>query len=137
MFKRKAYEKLLRWKRDYSNGYAALLEGPRRVGKSTIAKHFAEEEYDSSIIIDFANITSDMLAVFDDVANLDLFFLRLQAQTGITLIPGKSVIDVYKRQRAKRLLSRSLSSRRPLTRPARRPRIIIASSSASLAPPSC
>lgn len=92
MFKRKAYEKLLRWKRDYSNGYAALLEGPRRVGKSTIAKHFAEEEYDSSIIIDFANITSDMLAVFDDVANLDLFFLRLQAQTGITLIPGKSVI---------------------------------------------
>ena len=86
MFKRKAYEKLLRWKRDYSNGYAALLEGPRRVGKSTIAKHFAEEEYDSSIIIDFANITSDMLAVFDDVAILDLFFLRLQAQTGITLI---------------------------------------------------
>ena len=70
MFKRKAYEKLLRWKRDYSNGYAALLEGPRRVGKSTIAKHFAEEEYDSSIIIDFANITSDMLAVFDDVAIL-------------------------------------------------------------------
>ena len=62
------------------------------MGKSTIAKHFAEEEYDSSIIIDFANITSDMLAVFDDVANLDLFFLRLQAQTGITLIPGKSVI---------------------------------------------
>lgn len=39
--------------------------------------------------------------------------------------------------RAKRLLSRSLSSRRPLTRPARRPRIIIASSSASLAPLSC
>lgn len=33
-----------------------------------------------------------MMAVFDDIANLDMFFLRLQAQTGTTLIPGKSVI---------------------------------------------
>lgn len=92
MFKRKAYDKLLEWKRDYDGTYAALLEGPRRVGKSTIAQHFAQNEYESYIIVDFANITREMLEVFDDIADLDIFFLRLQAQTGVTLIPRRSVI---------------------------------------------
>ncbi len=92
MFKRKAYAQLLNWKNNYSNSYAALLEGPRRVGKSTIATHFAQNEYASYIAIDFANISKDMLTVFDDIANLDLFFLRLQAQTGVSLTPEKSVI---------------------------------------------
>lgn len=92
MFKRKAYDKLLAWKRDFDGTYAALLEGPRRVGKSTIAQCFAQNEYESHIIVDFANITKEMQEVFDDLANLDLFFLRLQAQTGVTLTPRKSVI---------------------------------------------
>lgn len=92
MFRRKAYDKLLEWKRDYDGAYAVLLEGPRRVGKSTIAQYFAQSEYVSHIIIDFAHITQEMQGVFDDLANLDMFFLRLQAQTGVTLIPRKSVI---------------------------------------------
>lgn len=92
MFKRKAYDSLLEWKREYSGRYAALLEGPRRVGKSTVAQCFAEAEYDSHIVVDFANVSKDLLSVFDDLANLDLFFLRLQAQTGVALTPGKSVI---------------------------------------------
>ena len=33
-FKRKVYNELLNWKKDFSGKYAALLEGPRRVGKS-------------------------------------------------------------------------------------------------------
>lgn len=92
MFRRKAYDKLIAWKRNYSGTYAALLEGPRRVGKSTIAQQFARNEYDSCIIIDFAHITHEMEKIFDDLANLDIFFLRLQSQTGVTLIPRKSVI---------------------------------------------
>lgn len=92
MFKRKVYDKLLDWKRECGGKYAALLEGPRRVGKSTIAQHFAESEYDTHIVIDFANIAKEMLEIFSDLANLDVFFLRLQAQTGVTLIPRKSVI---------------------------------------------
>ena len=39
-FKRKAYDKLLEWKHNYSDRYAVLLEGARRVGKSTIAENF-------------------------------------------------------------------------------------------------
>lgn len=92
MFKRKAYDKLLEWKRNFGGKYAALLEGPRRVGKSTIARCFAQNEYDSYIVIDFASITKEMQEIFEDLANLDIFFLRLQAQAGIALTPRKSAI---------------------------------------------
>ena len=71
MFKRKVYDKLIDWKRECGGKYAALLEGPRRVGKSTIAQHFAESEYDTHIVIDFANIAKEMLEIFSDLANLD------------------------------------------------------------------
>lgn len=37
MFEKKAYDKLLYWKENMTPYYAALLDGPRRVGKSTIA----------------------------------------------------------------------------------------------------
>ena len=45
-FKRKAYDQLLAWKENYAGKYAVLLEGARRVGKSTIAEYFAENEVD-------------------------------------------------------------------------------------------
>ena len=73
-FKRKAYAKLLNWKHQYSDKYAVLLEGARRVGKSTIAEHFAKHEYKSYILIDFSNETKEVLSCFDDIANLDFFF---------------------------------------------------------------
>ena len=50
-FERKAYKKLLEWKEKYAEKYAVLLEGARRVGKSTIAEHFAQNEYLSLIHI--------------------------------------------------------------------------------------
>ena len=50
-FKRKAYDKLVQWKTDYAQNYAVLLEGARRVGKSTIAEQFARNEYRSYILI--------------------------------------------------------------------------------------
>ena len=92
MFKRKIYEKLLEWKEEYAGSYACLIEGARRVGKSTVAEEFARREYESYILIDFAAVTDDLHDVFRDIADLDLFFLRLQAQTGITLNERKSVI---------------------------------------------
>lgn len=91
-FYRKAYKKLLDWKNNYAKSYAVLLEGARRVGKTTIAKNFAEHEYDSYILIDFSNTPRNIMSCFDDIANLDLFFLRLQTETGVTLYKHKSVI---------------------------------------------
>ena len=91
-FKRKAYDKLLEWKNLYSDKYAVLLEGARRVGKSTIAENFAKNEYKSYILIDFSKTTSNILECFDDIGNLNIFFLRLQAETGITLYEHESLI---------------------------------------------
>ncbi|MCD7807515.1 MAG: AAA family ATPase [Lachnospiraceae bacterium] len=91
-FKRKAYAQLLDWKEKYADKYAVLLEGARRVGKSTIAERFAQNEYRSYILIDFGAVSSEILACFDDIQHLDLFFLRLQAVMGIDLYEHESVI---------------------------------------------
>ena len=92
MFKRKAYNELLEWKENYAGRYACLLEGARRVGKTTIAEHFAQNEYQSYIKIDFSEATAAMLEIMRDITNLDLFFLKLQAETNVTLHERKSVI---------------------------------------------
>ena len=100
MFRRKVYDALAEWKEKYSGRYAAMLEGARRVGKSTVAEEFAKNNYRSYIKVDFANVSKDVLEVFDDIASLDVFFLRLQAVTGITLYRGESVIIFDEIQRA-------------------------------------
>lgn len=91
-FKRKAYNKLLEWKKNYSDKYAVLLEGARRVGKSTIAVNFARNEYKSYILLDFSKTPNNILECFDDIGNLNMFFLRLQAETGVTLYEHESLI---------------------------------------------
>ena len=91
-FERKAYKKLLEWKEKYAEKYAVLLEGARRVGKSTIAEHFAQNEYRSYILIDFSKTTYHICDCFNDIGNLNLFFLRLQAETGVTLYEHESLI---------------------------------------------
>lgn len=92
IFKRKAINQLKEWKDTYKGKYAALLEGARRVGKSTIAEEFAKSEYRSYIKVDFANIADDLLHVFSSIANPDVFFFQLQAVTGITLYERESII---------------------------------------------
>ena len=91
-FRRKAYNQLIDWKNNYADRYAVLLEGPRRVGKSTIAENFARNEYKSYILLDFSKVTNNILECFDDIGNLNMFFLRLQAETGITMYEHESII---------------------------------------------
>ena len=91
-FKRKVYNKLTEWKEKYSDKYAACLEGARRVGKSTIARQFAENEYKSFILIDFSQVGDNIIKCFDDIDRLNLFFMRLQAETGVTLYEHESLI---------------------------------------------
>lgn len=64
-FRRKAYKELLDWKENYAARYAVLLEGARRVGKSTIAEQFAINEYKSYILIDFSEISNEVKDCFD------------------------------------------------------------------------
>lgn len=92
VFKRKLYDKLLEWKSMYAGRYAILVEGARRVGKSTLVKEFAEKEYKSYLLIDFSEASKDIKECFEDIADLDRFFLRLQTITGVQLINRESVI---------------------------------------------
>ena len=78
-FKRKAYNRLIEWKEKYADRYAVILEGARRVGKSTIAKQFAENEYRSYIIIDFStlNIKAFFTGQMEYFSLIYIFFVIL------------------------------------------------------------
>ena len=69
-----------------------MIEGARRVGKSTIAEEFAKKEFKSYILIDFAHTSKEIKALFDDTYDLDFFFLQLQQLTGTRLYEKESVI---------------------------------------------
>ena len=91
--RRKIYDTLVEWKRESADRYALLIEGARRVGKSWIAREFAENEYETYLLIDFAKANSQVKHLFDEkLDDLDEFFMLLEARTRVKLIPGKSLI---------------------------------------------
>ena len=51
VFRRKIYQDMLKWKKERDGETALLIEGARRIGKSTIVEEFAKNEYDSYILI--------------------------------------------------------------------------------------
>ncbi len=92
MFKRKVSFALQEWKEKWAGQYAVLLEGARRVGKSTIAEHFAKENYRSYILIDFSKLTPALETILEDINELDLFFLELQNHFKVKLYHRESLI---------------------------------------------
>ena len=92
MFKRKIYSKLLAWKQESNGKTAILIEGARRVGKSTVVEEFAKKEYKSYILIDFSKASKEVKELFDDIADLDYVFLRLQLIYKTDLYERDSVI---------------------------------------------
>lgn len=92
VFKRKIYSRLKEWKDKSEGSTALLIEGARRVGKSTIAEEFARNEYADYLLIDFTRVSRDIINLFDDLSDLHYFFLSLQSLTGTRLTPGNSCI---------------------------------------------
>ncbi|MDO4198361.1 MAG: AAA family ATPase [Erysipelotrichaceae bacterium] len=92
VFRRKIYDEIKEWKDNRSDRYALLIKGARRVGKSTIAEEFAKNEFRSFVKIDFANTSKEIIDLFDDMHDLDFFFLQLQQFTGVILFENESVI---------------------------------------------
>ena len=91
--KRKAYDKLLEWKNKSNGSTAILVEGARRIGKSTTVKKFAENNYKSYILIDFSNVSNTVINNFDEnLINLDYFFQTLSLEYQTKLYKRKSVI---------------------------------------------
>ncbi len=92
MYKRKIYDQLLHWKNTSNGKTAVLIEGPRRVGKSTVVEEFAKNEYESYIIVDFYRASSATKQLFDDLSDLNYIFLQLQLTYQTSLQDRKSCI---------------------------------------------
>ena len=93
VFKRKIYNKLKDWKSETKGTKALLIEGARRIGKSTIAEEFAKNEYRSYILIDF-NLASDtVISAFNNYLNdLDTFFMIIESEYNKKLYRRESVV---------------------------------------------
>ena len=92
MFKRKIYQQLLDWKKESDGQTALLVQGARRIGKSTVVEEFAKREYVSHIMIDFSKVKPEVLALFQDMSDLNYFFLQLQLLYKVNLKERQSVI---------------------------------------------
>ncbi len=93
LFKRKIYSAMLKWKNECNGSRALLIEGARRVGKSTIALEFAKKEYARHLVIDFAKVEDEVKSYFKKYLNdLDTLFMMLQAHFGVTLEKRNSLI---------------------------------------------
>ena len=92
IFKRKLYGRLLEWKRIQNGKTAILVEGARRVGKSTLVEQFAKNEYESYILIDFIEASDEVKSLFNNLMDKDFIFLQLQSIYNVVLKERKSVI---------------------------------------------
>ena len=93
VLKRKAYDKLLAWKNECNGSRAILVEGARRIGKSTIVEEFAKNEYKSYILIDFAKVSDTVIDAFEKHKNnFDELFMILSLEYGIKLFKRESAI---------------------------------------------
>ena len=87
IFERTIYQKLLNWKENANGSKALLIEGARRVGKSTVAEEFARREYKSYLMIDFNDASETVRSAFDNyLGDLDTFFLILATEYNKTLL---------------------------------------------------
>ena len=93
IFKRKVYDKLKEWKTLSAGSSALLLEGARRIGKSTIVEEFAKKEYDDYMILDFARENQEIKHNFEEnMDDLDTFFRNLFLLKGRRLKGEKCVL---------------------------------------------
>lgn len=90
--RRKIYSKIVEWKESCNGSKALLIEGARRIGKSTVAEEIGKKEYKSYILIDFNNATPKTLAAFDNMNNLDIFFQTLSLEYNKRLYSRESLI---------------------------------------------
>jgi hypothetical protein len=92
IFERKLYQRLLVWKESSQGKTALLIEGARRVGKSTLALQFARNEYESHLLVDFSKASPTVNKLFDNLSDLNSLFMQLQFEYHTILKPRKSII---------------------------------------------
>lgn len=94
-FKRKIYDKIIEWKNSPIQNSALLIEGARRVGKSTVVERFARKEFPNNhLIVDFRHESDEVKSLFKNTKNLDEFFrLFFLSQNKVLKTGGLIVFD--------------------------------------------
>lgn len=93
VFRRKIYDKLLQWKESSGGEKALLIEGARRIGKTTIAEEFGKNEYRSYLLVDFNDVSQAVINAFNNfLGDLDTFFMILSTEYNVTLYPRETLI---------------------------------------------
>ena len=108
IFKRKIYEKMLDWKEKNMGSTSLLIEGARRVGKSTIVEEFGKNEYKSYIIINFSKASKQVISLFEEETDdFDYLFRALSQIYKVKLYDRESLIifdEVQDYPRARQLI---------------------------------
>lgn len=93
MFKRKIYDKLLDWKSTTKGTKAVLIEGARRIGKSTIAEEFGKNNYKTYILVDFSKASLSVKNAFNNfLSDLDSLFMVLSIEYDTPLFERNSLL---------------------------------------------
>lgn len=90
--KRKIYDKIIEWKQTCNGSRALLIEGARRIGKSTIAEEIGKNEYKSYVLIDFNNVSDKILENFNNMNQLDIFFQTISLEYNVKLYPRETLL---------------------------------------------
>lgn len=93
IFKRKIYDKILERKDSPIHNSALLIEGARRIGKSTIVEEFAKNEFhDNYIMVDFRKENDDVKSLFNNIKNLNDFYSKFFLSQNKVLKDGGLII---------------------------------------------
>ena len=105
-FKRKVYDKIVEWNNSKVKNSALLIEGARRIGKTTIVTEFAKEYYkDNFLYIDFKIASDKLKSIFNDLSNINVFlknfFLivkKILALVGLLFLMKYSFVQKQEKQ---------------------------------------
>ena len=90
MLKRKAYERLLRWK-NAENRKALCVLGARQIGKTTLIREFAKEHYEHFVEINFIE-EPRAKEIFMGNQDADSIITNLTAYKMQPMEPGKTLV---------------------------------------------
>ncbi len=106
---------MVKWKRERDGETALLIQGARRIGKSTIVEDFAKREYKSYILIDFSKAKKEVMELFEDLSDINFNLMRLQIIFNTKLVERNSVIifdEVQKQPLARQAIKHLVADHR-------------------------
>ena len=103
MLQRSAMKKLYEWKKTKTR-QALMITGARQVGKTTLVREFAFQEYRRLAEVNFFE-TPLAVETLSASKNVDDLLLRLSALTGVSLVPGETLLFLDEVQECKDMLT--------------------------------